>query len=107
MPTRTASRRTPPASSTAFDDALAAFLDYLSAYRGYSPHTVKAYARDVRAFRDYLVAPPGTGFANLVAVTGHYAVPDGDSRFVLLPAERDSTSSPAPGLERHVPPRAG
>jgi hypothetical protein len=28
-------------------------------------------------------------------ITGHYAVPDGNNRFVLLPAERDSTSSPA------------
>ena len=39
---------------TGFDDALAAFLDYLSAYGGCSPHTVKAYAREVRAFRGHL-----------------------------------------------------
>jgi site-specific recombinase XerD len=48
MPRRTDSR------GTGFEDALAAFLDYLSAYRGCSPHTVKAYARDVRAFRGHL-----------------------------------------------------
>jgi site-specific recombinase XerD len=48
MPRRTDPRR------TGFDAAVAAFLDYLTAYRGCSPHTVKAYARDVRAFRGHL-----------------------------------------------------
>jgi len=48
MPRRTDSRR------ASFDDTLAAFLGYLGSYRGYSLHTVKAYARDVRAFRDFL-----------------------------------------------------
>jgi site-specific recombinase XerD len=48
MPRHTDSRR------ASFDAALAAFLDYLSAYRGCSPHTVKAYARDVRAFWGHL-----------------------------------------------------
>jgi len=38
MPHRTDSPHTPHG----FDDAFAAFLDYLSAYRGCSPHTVKA-----------------------------------------------------------------
>ena len=33
---------------------MAAFLDYLESYRGYSPHTVKAYARDLRRFREFL-----------------------------------------------------
>ncbi len=50
---------------------------------------VQPRSESTPGFRDYLVAPPGRGFANLVAVTGHYAVPDGDNRFVLLPAERD------------------
>jgi len=48
MPVTAAPRR------MSFDAALVAFLDYLSSYRGYSPHTVKAYARDVRAFRGFL-----------------------------------------------------
>jgi integrase/recombinase XerD len=37
-----------------FEELVASFLDYLTSYRGYSPHTVKAYARDLRAFRDFL-----------------------------------------------------
>jgi site-specific recombinase XerD len=44
----------PAAAAIGFDDAVAAFLDYLSAYRGYSIHTVKAYARDLREFRRFL-----------------------------------------------------
>ena len=59
MPRRTGSCRTPQGSSTSFDAAVAAFLDYLSAYRGYSPHTVKAYARDVRAYREFLATRYG------------------------------------------------
>jgi integrase/recombinase XerC len=38
------------AAAAGFDDAVAGFLDYLSSYRGYSVHTVKAYARDLREF---------------------------------------------------------
>ena len=38
---------------TEFEEATAAFLDYLASYRGCSPHTVKAYARDLRAFREF------------------------------------------------------
>ncbi len=52
-------RRTEDATPHGFDDALASFLDYLSSYRGYSPHTVKAYARDVRAFREFLAMRHG------------------------------------------------
>jgi site-specific recombinase XerD len=37
-----------------FVEAVAAFIDYLSVYRGYSIHTVKAYARDLREFRRFL-----------------------------------------------------
>jgi len=37
-----------------FDEAVVAFLDYLQSYRGYSPHTVKAYARDLRSFQEFL-----------------------------------------------------
>jgi site-specific recombinase XerD len=40
----------PVAVAAGFDDAVAGFLDYLSSYRGYSIHTVKAYARDLREF---------------------------------------------------------
>ena len=37
-----------------FAEAASAFLDYLSSYRGYSIHTVKAYARDLRELRGFL-----------------------------------------------------
>jgi len=39
-----------------FEQAVAAFFDYLESYRGYSEHTVKAYARDLREFRRFLKA---------------------------------------------------
>jgi len=42
--------------SVRFEDAIPAFLDYLESYRGYSPHTVKAYARDLWRFREFLAA---------------------------------------------------
>jgi site-specific recombinase XerD len=42
-----------------FEEAVAAFLDYLESYRGYSPHTVKAYARDLRRFGEFLAARHG------------------------------------------------
>ncbi len=44
----------PAAAAVGFDDAVAGFIDYLGSYRGYSIHTVKAYARDLREFRDLL-----------------------------------------------------
>ncbi len=34
------------AAAVGFEDAVAGFLDSLSSYRGYSVHTVKAYARE-------------------------------------------------------------
>jgi site-specific recombinase XerC len=37
-----------------FDEAATAFLDYLEFHRGYSLHTVKACARDLRRFRQFL-----------------------------------------------------
>jgi len=37
-----------------FEEATSAFLDYLGSYRGYSIHTVKAYARDLRELRGFL-----------------------------------------------------
>ncbi len=40
----------PAAAAVGFDDAVAGFVDYLGSYRGYSIHTVKAYARDLREF---------------------------------------------------------
>jgi site-specific recombinase XerD len=40
----------PAATAVGFDEAVAGFLDYLGSYRGYSIHTVKAYARDLREF---------------------------------------------------------
>jgi site-specific recombinase XerD len=43
-----------PQTTTPWGDAATAFLDYLTSYRGYSPHTVKAYARDLREFRAFL-----------------------------------------------------
>jgi site-specific recombinase XerD len=49
----------PSAGNMAFDEATAAFLDYLSSYRGYSHHTVKAYARDLREFRGFLATRYG------------------------------------------------
>ncbi len=54
MPARTAAQHAPQTTTLAWGDALPAFLDYLSTYRGYSPHTVRAYARDLREFRDFL-----------------------------------------------------
>jgi site-specific recombinase XerD len=42
------------AAEVGFDDVVAGFLDYLGSYRGYSIHTVKAYARDLREFRSFL-----------------------------------------------------
>jgi len=50
----------PAAAAVGFDDAIAGFLDYLSAYRGYSIHTVKAYARDLREFRRLLAQRYGS-----------------------------------------------
>ena len=50
----------PAVAALGFDDAVAGFLDYLSAYRGYSIHTVKAYARDLRAFRRLLARRYGS-----------------------------------------------
>ena len=50
----------PAAAAVGFDDAVAGFLDYLSAYRGYSIHTVKAYARDLREFRRLLAQRYGS-----------------------------------------------
>ncbi len=46
----------PAATVVGVEEAVAGFLDYLSAYRGYSIHTVKAYARDLREFRRFLSA---------------------------------------------------
>jgi site-specific recombinase XerD len=44
----------PTVAAVGFDDAVAGFVDYLSSYRGYSIHTVNAYARDLREFRSFL-----------------------------------------------------
>jgi integrase/recombinase XerC len=44
----------PSAAAVGFDGAVAGFVDYLGSYRGYSIHTVKAYARDLREFRGLL-----------------------------------------------------
>ncbi|MGD0113508.1 MAG: tyrosine-type recombinase/integrase [Armatimonadota bacterium] len=44
----------PAAAAVGVEEAVAGFIDYLSAYRGYSIHTVKAYARDLREFRSLL-----------------------------------------------------
>jgi len=50
----------PAAAAVGFEEAVAGFLDYLSAYRGYSIHTVKAYARDLREFRRLLAQRYGS-----------------------------------------------
>jgi site-specific recombinase XerD len=44
----------PAAAADGFDDAAGGFVDYLGSHRGYSIHTVKAYARDLREFRRFL-----------------------------------------------------
>ena len=44
----------PTPTRLGFEEAASAFLDYLSSYRGYSIHTVKAYARDLRELRGFL-----------------------------------------------------
>jgi site-specific recombinase XerD len=54
MPESAVALETPPAGKMGFDESVAAFLDYLQSYRGYSPHTVKAYARDLKRFREFL-----------------------------------------------------
>jgi len=50
----------PAAAAVGFDDAVTGFLDYLGSYRGYSIHTVKAYARDLREFRRLLARRYGS-----------------------------------------------
>jgi integrase/recombinase XerC len=50
-------------AAVGFDDVLAGFLDYLGSYRGYSIHTVKAYARDLREFQGLL----GGSYPDVVA----------------------------------------
>jgi site-specific recombinase XerD len=54
MPDSAVVLETPPAGKMGLDESVAAFLDYVQSYRGYSPHTVKAYARDLRMFREFL-----------------------------------------------------
>jgi integrase/recombinase XerC len=50
----------PAATAVGFEDAVAGFVDYLGSYRGYSIHTVKAYARDLREFRRFLARRYGS-----------------------------------------------
>jgi len=54
MSSRARSQSARRAKQPGFQKAQVAFLDYLTSYRGYSPHTVKAYARDLREFRKFL-----------------------------------------------------
>ena len=42
------------ALSFTFEDVVAGFLEYLESYRKHSEHTVKAYARDLRRFGEFL-----------------------------------------------------
>ena len=51
---RQEARQMPRRAPTGFDEGIAGFIDYLDTYRRYSPHTVKAYARDLRKFRRFL-----------------------------------------------------
>jgi site-specific recombinase XerD len=41
-------------AAISYDQAVKGFLDYLTHYRGYSPLTVRAYATDLRMFREFL-----------------------------------------------------
>jgi site-specific recombinase XerD len=54
MSSRTRSQSARRAKGPGFQKAQIAFVDYLTSYRGYSPHTVKAYARDLTEFRKFL-----------------------------------------------------
>ncbi len=46
MPIRPTAQHAPQIAAT-WDYAFPAFLDYLTSYRVLSPHTVRAYARDL------------------------------------------------------------
>jgi site-specific recombinase XerD len=49
----------PPSDSLTFDQAVERFLDYVRSYRGYSGLTVRAYACDLRQFREFAEARVG------------------------------------------------
>ena len=114
-------------AKTGFEEATSAFLDYLSSYRGYSPHTVKAYARDLRMFREFLFLlrdseTTGRCQASLRPVSGRFGAfppgllhcPPGGLRLLLphmLTGGQDRVRSKAavssPRLTSHVAERPG
>ena len=80
--TATSLAQVAPPPRMGFPEARAAFLDYLDSYRGYSPHTVKAYACDLRWFQEFLaerypdIAHPGQVHpVRLLAMQGGHKPP--------------------------------
>jgi integrase/recombinase XerD len=76
-----------PAGPAALERGVGAFLDHLSVERGVSPHTLAAYRRDLRRYRQFLSGQGVAGLADVTPalVTGYAAGlregergPDGD-----------------------------
>jgi len=70
---RTTDEPTGDSASPTFDEAVERFLDYVSSYRGYSRLTVRAYACDLRQFREFAEGR-----------VGHMPAPDEISREMVI-----------------------
>jgi len=70
---RTTDEPTGDSASPSFDEAVERFLDYLGSYRGYSRLTVRAYACDLRQFREFAEAR-----------VGHMPAPDEITREMVI-----------------------